>query len=96
MKFICDQCGECCRNLKMSELYSELDSGDGSCKFLKGNLCTIYERRPILCRIDECYDHFFSDEMTKEEFYRKNYEVCRYLKEKAAMAKQRKEKKREV
>ena len=82
MKFKCDKCGECCRNLNLSEIYKDLDSGNGICKYLKGNLCSIYDDRPIKCRIDESYV-YFSDNMTKEEYYRKNYEMCTILKEKA-------------
>ena len=82
MMFPCDQCGECCRNLQMSELYKELDRGDGVCKFLDGNLCSIYQTRPLLCRIDESYDRFFKDSMTREEFYRANLQICSELKRK--------------
>ena len=70
--FPCDQCGACCRNLKLSELYRELDRGDGVCRYLDGNLCSIYQTRPLLCRIDESYDRFFKDSMSREEFYREN------------------------
>lgn len=80
MKFECDKCGACCRNLNMSELYSDLDSGDGTCKYLVGNLCSIYNERPLKCRVEESYCVFFSDEMSKEEFYQKNYEMCKRLK----------------
>jgi len=56
--FACDCCGCCCRNLKKSELYADLDRGDGACKYLVGNLCSIYEKRPLFCRVDECYELF--------------------------------------
>ncbi len=36
--FSCDCCGCCCRNLKKSELYAQLDRGDGTCIYLKENL----------------------------------------------------------
>ncbi len=79
MRFNCDRCGMCCRNLNMSELYSDLDRGDGTCKYLVGNLCSIYDDRPLKCRIEDSYYAFFSDEMTKDEFYRQNYEMCKKL-----------------
>lgn len=78
--FVCDRCGECCRNLDKSPLYAELDRGDGVCKYLVGNLCGIYEKRPLICRVDSCYEEFFKQEMTKEEFYSLNYQVCKRLK----------------
>ena len=78
--FPCNKCGECCRNLKLSDLYHDLDRGDGVCRYLVGNLCSIYRSRPRLCRIDESYDSFFKDFMTREEFYRANLRVCSELK----------------
>ena len=78
--FICSKCGECCRNLNKSSLYKELDTGNGTCKYLVGNMCSIYNDRPLLCRIDESYETFFKDIMTLEEYYKLNYEVCNKLK----------------
>lgn len=83
MMFKCDKCGKCCKNLKDSAIYSELDRGDGTCRYLVGNLCSIYETRPLLCRVDECYEKMFKDVMDKEEYYRINYEACKYIKGKS-------------
>lgn len=80
MMFRCDQCGECCRHLALSPLYRELDRGDGICKFLKGNLCSIYESRPLICRVDESYDAFFRGKMSRAEYDRLNYEACEKMK----------------
>ncbi len=77
--FKCDKCGECCRHLSKSELYRELDRGDGVCKYLVHNLCSIYDERPLLCRVDEAYHAYFQSEMTKEEYYRLNYEGCKSI-----------------
>lgn len=71
--FKCDKCGECCRHLDESELYQEIDRGDGVCKFLTDNLCSIYDKRPLLCRVDESYELFFKSKMTKDEYDRMNY-----------------------
>lgn len=78
--FKCDCCGCCCRNISKSELYAYLDNGNGVCKYLSGNLCSIYEERPLLCRVDECYELFFKKSMSLEEYYRQNYSVCNELK----------------
>ena len=43
------------------------------------NLCSIYDNRPLLCRIDDSYDIYFKDRYTKEEYYKLNYEVCKKL-----------------
>lgn len=77
--FQCNKCGQCCRNLNKSDLYKELDRGDGVCKYLKENQCSVYEDRPLLCRIDECYEKFFNKQYTLDEYYKLNYEVCKRL-----------------
>lgn len=78
--FECDMCGKCCRNIGLSPIYAELDNGSGVCRFLDGNLCSIYNDRPLLCRVDESYEVYFKDKITREEYYRLNYEVCDRLK----------------
>ncbi|MGN1249264.1 MAG: YkgJ family cysteine cluster protein [Candidatus Spyradocola sp.] len=78
--FQCDKCGMCCRNLDKNELYKELDRGDGVCRYLTGNLCSIYEQRPLLCRVDESYEKLFRGRMSLEEYYELNYSACRVLK----------------
>lgn len=78
--FECSKCGECCRHLSLSDLYRELDRGDGVCKYLSGNLCSIYESRPVLCRVDESFDLFFQGNMSRAEYYRLNYEACKKMK----------------
>lgn len=80
--FECDKCGECCRSIGGNSLYADLDRGDGVCKYLEGNLCSIYDKRPTLCNVDLCYDLFFKNQMTKEEYYQRNMEVCLILKNK--------------
>lgn len=75
--FPCDRCGECCRHLHLSPLYAELDRGDGVCRYLQGNLCSIYDERPVLCRVDECYTRYFQACLSLEEYYRRNKEICR-------------------
>lgn len=79
--FECDKCGCCCRHLDRSELYKELDRGDGICRYLKGSICSIYETRPVLCRVDLSYDLYFKDYMDREQYYRLNKEACKKLKE---------------
>ena len=36
MMFQCDQCGACCRHLGWSDLYRELDRGDGQALAVQG------------------------------------------------------------
>lgn len=46
--FHCDCCGLCCMNLDKSDLYSDLNRGDGICKYFdeQTHLCSIYDERP--------------------------------------------------
>ena len=78
--FTCDRCGECCRNLNKSPLYDDLHDGDGICRYLEGNLCSIYEERPLLCRVDESYHIYFKDKLSYEEYVQLNYKYCNELK----------------
>lgn len=78
--FSCEKCGACCRALNDSAIYASLNRGDGVCKYLNGNLCSIYENRPLLCRIDESYELFWKDMMDLEEYYRENYKACQLIK----------------
>lgn len=80
--FMCDKCGQCCRNLDKSSIYAELDIGNGTCKYLNGNLCSIYSTRPLLCRIDESYEKFFKDILPLNKYYELNYQFCKELKNK--------------
>ncbi len=80
MKFECDKCGLCCKNIRFSDLSAELDRGDGVCKHLKNNLCEIYSERPIFCNVDAYYEKFLSKKLGREEFYNLNFEVCERLK----------------
>lgn len=77
--FECNNCGECCRNLDKSDIYKALDRGDGVCKYLMENSCSIYKDRPLLCRVDKCYDIYFKEQYTKAEYYKLNYDVCKKL-----------------
>lgn len=80
MMFNCDKCGKCCRHLNLSTMFADLDRGDGICKYLDGKLCSIYDQRPLKCRIDESYQTFFKDSMSLDEFYHLNYEMCKIIK----------------
>lgn len=61
-------------------MYSDLDRGDGTCRYLDGNLCSIYDTRPVKCCVDKCYELYFCDRLTKEEFYELNNKICQVLK----------------
>ena len=77
--FPCERCGKCCRRVGEVFFALHLARPDNVCKFLdeETNLCTIYETRPIFCRVDEFYEKNLSHEMSREEFYRINKELCK-------------------
>lgn len=78
--FNCDLCGQCCRNLNKSDVYNELHEGNGICRYLIGNICSIYEERPLLCRIDDSYEILFKESIEREIYYELNYKACNNLK----------------
>ena len=76
--FLCSQCGVCCRRLPNMAPFDRLHEGDGVCRFLDGNRCSIYESRPPLCRVDESYP-LFGHIMSYEEYLDINYKFCAVL-----------------
>ncbi len=65
MSFPCEKCGSCCKAV--------------GCSYLKNNLCSIYEARPDICRVDKVYEIFFKDKMTKDQFYKQDKLACQCL-----------------
>lgn len=82
--FICDKCGLCCKQIGNSQIYNELNRGDGICKYFddETKLCTIYHNRPLLCNVDKAYEIYFKEKMSRDEYYKLNYESCKKIKEK--------------
>jgi Fe-S-cluster containining protein len=62
--------------LKTVPLLSDFDSGNGVCKYLKDNLCSIYDARPLICNISEMYEAHFKENMTEIQFFRDNLQSC--------------------
>lgn len=83
MTFPCDQCGLCCRSLDNS-LYGDLNRGDGVCRYLdeSTNQCTVYDNRPLKCRIDDMFHAHYKNEYSLTEYYALNHQACNQLKEK--------------
>lgn len=69
-------------NLSESQLYCDLDRGDGICRYFdcETKLCNIYADRPDKCNVDKLYELYFKEIMAKEEYYKLNYEACKKLK----------------
>lgn len=82
-KFFCNKCGACCQQLKLfGKLYQYLDDGNGVCKYYntEKNECNIYEKRPLICRVEEGYHAFFSH-VPYDEYIEKSMESCKNLKQ---------------
>lgn len=76
MSFPCVKCGLCCRNIDKIPQLKAFDTGNGTCRYLINNLCSIYENRPEICCVDLMYERYFSDKMTRDEFYKLNKKGC--------------------
>lgn len=84
--FDCSKCGLCCRSLGKNPIFKEcgLDPGNGICIYLdkETNLCTIYEDRPLICRVDELYEKTsLKEQMSKNEWHKLNKDICEMLQE---------------
>ena len=79
--FFCDKCGECCRHIHLIEELRTYDRGDGQCRYLTGNLCSIYETRPDICNVEKMFQKKFSGLMSREEYIRLNHEGCKQIKQ---------------
>ena len=86
MSYACTKCGLCCQNISDVKQLKDFDRGDGVCTYYRPHFgCTIYERRPLACRIDAGYQVFASDLMSLEDYYKKNAMVCNELQAAASM-----------
>ena len=80
--FYCNCCGLCCKNVNQSPIYQYLDRGNGICKYFNDHtsLCSIYDHRPVECNVDDMYNLFFKNKLSREEYYNLNYAACQKLK----------------
>lgn len=62
LDFDCSGCGACCRAV--------------GCSFLSGNRCTIYSRRPDVCRVGYSFD---PQVMTVKEYLDLSRQACKEL-----------------
>ena len=83
LSFECTKCGACCKSIAHIAELKDFDSGDGVCKHLDfaTNECKIYDKRPIVCKVDEMFEKYFSSVLSKAEFYRLNAKCCNILQE---------------
>jgi Fe-S-cluster containining protein len=79
MSFPCAKCGLCCRRLGQVAALNDYDRGDGVCRYLKNNLCEIYEHRPDICNVEKMYDLHFKNKISKGEYINKTMSICKLL-----------------
>ena len=72
--FPCTACGLCCQHIGHIKALKHLDSDTLQ--------CSIYEQRPLLCRIDESYKQIYHQQVkSRTDFYKANAKVCNALQE---------------
>ena len=82
MSFNCRKCGKCCTLFHLfpedSEARITLDSRDGTCRYFdrESHLCSIYDRRPIICDNGRYYTERLKDSMSRVEFEAFLNEYC--------------------
>lgn len=83
LPFPCTACGQCCKNVHLSEQTNYLNRGDGTCRHFDDEnlLCNIYEQRPLICRIEEYHEKYLSHLYDWDGFVKMNLEVCEHLKD---------------
>ena len=74
--FVCNKCGECCRHIDKVPQLAHLQV-DGVCKYLKDNMCMIYDHRPDLCRREAVFD-MCRAHVSEEAFVEYLIELCSF------------------
>ena len=89
-KFPCNGCGNCCRKIASAVAFAKQAgfpdevcrfpyawNEQGICEMLTpGNRCKVYERRPLLCNVEEMYKYF---DMPYEKYIQLNKQACAEL-----------------
>lgn len=53
----------------------------------ESKLCTVYETRPDVCRVDVVYDRVYKHAMSRQEYYRLDEAACESLQREAELTK---------
>ncbi|PJG83341.1 YkgJ family cysteine cluster protein [Caviibacterium pharyngocola] len=79
--FPCTACGKCCQRVNNSEQTAFLDRGDGVCKHfdMETKLCSIYETRPLVCRVEDYYKAHLAHLYSWDDFVEMNIQICNRL-----------------
>lgn len=79
--FPCNNCGACCKSIRLSKQTDWLDRGDGVCRHFDEtqNICTIYENRPEICNVHLMYERHYKTQFDWSEFVLINQKACEIL-----------------
>jgi len=79
--FPCNNCGACCKSIRLSTQTDWLDRGDGVCRYFddQQNTCTIYENRPEICNVRVMYEKHYQSQFNWSEFVLVNQKACEAL-----------------
>ena len=79
--FPCVQCGLCCQRVNQAEETRFLDRGDGTCLYYNNasKLCSIYDDRPDICRVDHQFRLNYAQQYTWGDFVALNFSICKLL-----------------
>ncbi|PZT47883.1 hypothetical protein B6S12_06910 [Helicobacter valdiviensis] len=80
--FPCTSCGACCKNIGKVDELKEFNNNGVCINLQNDNTCKIYHMRPLVCRVDELYEKYFSKQMSRIDFYNENIKICNSLQEK--------------
>jgi Fe-S-cluster containining protein len=75
----CSKCGLCCKHAGQVTGFPEETDEKGCCVHLKDNKCSIYENRPLICRVDDFYEVVKSKFENKDQYIAMNITVCNTL-----------------
>ena len=86
MSFPCTGCGCCCRVIDWADkiivredtthtYYFPYTHKEGVCEMLIDNKCSVYETRPLICRIEDSVP----EDCDKEHYYQLNIKACNEL-----------------
>jgi len=77
---ICSGCGICCKMVAHLQYFPEPIDENGACTHLKeDNSCSIYEDRPLICRVDDMYEVLKKHFKSKQEYIKLTVDTCNLM-----------------
>ncbi len=78
LTFICSACAACCKRAGTIPGFPEPVDAQGVCLHLQADgRCSIYEQRPLICRVDKLYKVLgYDQKMSLKDYYIYNNTIC--------------------